>query len=66
MRTIAFGSKIYALKHGTIKNAIANNNISSLYQVINLREANQIVSYKPQINQGVHTLESSQSYNAIK
>ena len=53
MKSIAFDSSFYALKRGTIKNAIADKDIPSLYQVKNLNEASQIVSYRPQINQGV-------------
>ena len=39
--------KIYALKHGTIKNAIADKDRPSLTRIKHLHETGQIVSYKP-------------------
>ena len=48
MRTIAFDSKFNALKHGTIKNAIADKDRLSLDEVENLHETGQIVSYSPE------------------
>ena len=48
MRIIAFDSKFYALKHGTIKNAIVDEDKLSLDKVENLHETSQIVSYRPE------------------
>ena len=48
MRIIAFDSKFYALKHGTIKIAIVDKDRLSLDKVENLHETGQIVSYRPE------------------
>ena len=45
---IAFDSKFYARKHGTIKNAIVDKDRLSLDKVENLHETGQIVSYRPE------------------
>ena len=46
LRIIAFDSKFYALKHGTIKNAIEDKDKLSLDEIENLYETGQIVSYR--------------------
>ena len=47
LRIIAFDSKFYALKHGTIKNAIVDKDRPSLIKIKNLHETGQIMSYRP-------------------
>ena len=42
-----FRLDFYALKHGTIKNAIVDKDALSLNKVENLHEICQIVSYRP-------------------
>ena len=46
LRIIAFDSNVYALKHGTIKNATVDKDRLSLDKVENLHETGQIVSYR--------------------
>ena len=41
-------SKFYALKHGTIKNAIVDKDTPSLTKIKNLHETGQNVSYRPE------------------
>ena len=41
-------SMFYALKHGTIKNAIVDKDRPSLTKIKNLHETGQIVSYRPE------------------
>ena len=45
---MAFDSKFYSLKHGTIKIAIADKDRLRLDEVENLHETGQIVSYRPE------------------
>ena len=44
---IAFDSKFYALKQGTIKNVIVDKDKPSSIKIKNLHETGQIVSYRP-------------------
>ena len=46
LRIIAFDLNFYALKPGTIKNAIVDKDRLSLDEVENLHERGQIVSYR--------------------
>ena len=46
LRIIAFDFKLYGLKHGPIKNVIADIDRPSLTKIKNLHGTNQIVSYR--------------------
>ena len=48
LRIIAFDSNCYALKHGTIKNAIVDKDRPNLIKIKNLHETGQIISYRPE------------------
>ena len=39
--------KFYALKHGTIKNGIVDEDRPSLIKIKNLHETGQLISYRP-------------------
>ena len=48
LRISGIGSTFYALKHGTVKNAIVDKDRPSLTKIKNQHEPGQIVSYKPE------------------
>ena len=56
MIIIAFDSEFYALKHGTIKNAIQDKDKLRLDKFKNLHETGQIVSYRPENHRFRHEI----------